>query len=59
MKNNSFTQLFLFVSGSLLLLAGSVFGQQAEVAVKNDANLYLTNNEGEKVFSYNNKREVK
>ncbi|MEA3443479.1 MAG: hypothetical protein U9R19_01995 [Bacteroidota bacterium] len=58
MKQKTLTQqLAAFMLVMLLAIIPAYAQQQVETA-KKDANLFLTNSEGEKVFSYNNKETL-
>lgn len=58
MKNSVFTQKIAFAIGIFFILVAPGTAQQDVVAVKQDINMYLTNSQGEKVFSYNNKESL-
>jgi hypothetical protein len=44
--------------GMILWMSSSIMAQMDVAAVNPDVNMYLTNSEGEKVFSYNNKESL-
>lgn len=58
MKNSAFTRNFLIAIGTLLWMVYPSMAQEATVSTNQDINMYLTNSEGEKVFSYNHKESL-
>ena len=58
MSIRTFSQRFLFLLAACIIMAVPVVAQMDAVVAKKEANLYLTNKDGEKVFSYNQKESL-